>query len=102
MSNDHYFTAQPASKDERRLVSVRLDGRDLEVAVAGGGDASRIPQRPHDRTGDRAHRRWPADDLAQCTDEMDDQRDREPQRVRAGDDQYGHCANNGIIGHAEQ
>ena len=36
MSNDHYFTAQPASKDERRLVSVRLDGRDLEVETAGG------------------------------------------------------------------
>lgn len=36
MSNDHYFTAQPASKDERRLVSVRLDGRDIEVETAGG------------------------------------------------------------------
>ncbi|PFG35907.1 methyltransferase family protein [Flavimobilis soli] len=36
MSNDHYFTAQPASKDERRLVSVRLDGRDVEVETAGG------------------------------------------------------------------
>ncbi|NKX91749.1 methyltransferase [Sanguibacter hominis ATCC BAA-789] len=36
MSNDHYFTAQPASKDERRLVSVRLDGRDVEIETAGG------------------------------------------------------------------
>lgn len=36
MSNDHYFTAQPASKDERRLVAVRLDGRDVEVETAGG------------------------------------------------------------------
>ena len=33
---DHYFTAQPASPDERRLLRVRLAGRDLEVETAGG------------------------------------------------------------------
>ena len=33
---DHYFTAQPASPDERRLLRVRLAGRDVEVETAGG------------------------------------------------------------------
>ena len=33
---DHYFTAQPASDDERRLVQVHLGGRDVEVETAGG------------------------------------------------------------------
>ncbi|MFI8528133.1 class I SAM-dependent methyltransferase [Promicromonospora sukumoe] len=36
MSSDHYFTAQPASDDERRTRSVRLAGRELEVEVASG------------------------------------------------------------------
>jgi 16S rRNA G1207 methylase RsmC len=34
--NDHYFTAAPASADERRRVRVRLAGRDVEVEVAPG------------------------------------------------------------------
>ncbi|AEG44028.1 class I SAM-dependent methyltransferase [Isoptericola variabilis] len=33
---EHYFTAEPASDDERRLVAVRLAGRDVEVEVAPG------------------------------------------------------------------
>ncbi|WP_421741876.1 class I SAM-dependent methyltransferase [Cellulomonas sp.] len=33
---DHYFTAQPASPDERRLLRVHLAGRDVEVETAGG------------------------------------------------------------------
>lgn len=36
MSTDHYFTAQPASDDERRIRHVRLAGRELEVEVAAG------------------------------------------------------------------
>jgi 16S rRNA G1207 methylase RsmC len=35
-ANDHYFTAQPASPDERRQVRVRLAGRELDVETAGG------------------------------------------------------------------
>ena len=34
--HDHYFTAAPASADERRRLRVRLAGRDLEVDVAPG------------------------------------------------------------------
>lgn len=34
--HDHYFTASPASADERRRVRVRLAGRDVEVEVAPG------------------------------------------------------------------
>jgi 16S rRNA G1207 methylase RsmC len=34
--HDHYFTAAPASADERRRVRVRLAGQDLEVEVAPG------------------------------------------------------------------
>lgn len=33
---DHYFTAAPASPDERRRVRVRLTGEDVEVETAGG------------------------------------------------------------------
>ena len=33
---DHYFTARPASPDERRPLTVRLAGRDVEVETAGG------------------------------------------------------------------
>jgi 16S rRNA G1207 methylase RsmC len=33
---DHYFTARPASAAERRLLTVRLAGRDVEVETAGG------------------------------------------------------------------
>lgn len=33
---DHYFTAAPASADERRRILVRLDGEDREVETAGG------------------------------------------------------------------
>jgi len=36
VSTDHYFTAQPASDDERRTRTVRLAGRELEVEVASG------------------------------------------------------------------
>lgn len=36
MSEDHYFTAQPASAAERRTIAVRLAGRDVEVETAGG------------------------------------------------------------------
>ncbi|GHS86532.1 16S RNA G1207 methylase RsmC [Actinomycetota bacterium] len=34
--NDHYFTAQPASPDERRTRTVPLAGRDVQVETAGG------------------------------------------------------------------
>ena len=34
--NDHYFTADPASPNERRRVRVRLAGRPVEVEVAPG------------------------------------------------------------------
>jgi 16S rRNA G1207 methylase RsmC len=33
---DHYFTAEPASPDERRTRTVHLAGRDVDVATAGG------------------------------------------------------------------
>lgn len=33
---EHYFTAEPASDDERRRLPVRLAGRDVEVEVAAG------------------------------------------------------------------
>ena len=33
---DHYFTARPASAEERRTLLVRLAGRDVEVDVASG------------------------------------------------------------------
>ncbi|WP_315095750.1 methyltransferase [uncultured Cellulomonas sp.] len=33
---DHYFTARPASPDERRLLRVHLAGREVEVETAGG------------------------------------------------------------------
>lgn len=33
---DHYFTAEPASPDERRARTVHLAGRDVEVETAGG------------------------------------------------------------------
>lgn len=33
---DHYFTAQPASADERRRLSVRLAGRPVSIEVAPG------------------------------------------------------------------
>jgi 16S rRNA G1207 methylase RsmC len=36
VSTDHYFTAQPASDDERRIRTVHLAGRELEVEVAAG------------------------------------------------------------------
>ncbi|WP_234983471.1 class I SAM-dependent methyltransferase [Demequina sp. NBRC 110053] len=36
MSEDHYFSAQPASADERRLITVSLAGRDVEVETAAG------------------------------------------------------------------
>jgi 16S rRNA (guanine1207-N2)-methyltransferase len=36
VSSDHYFSAVPASPDERRLITVRLAGRDVEVETAGG------------------------------------------------------------------
>jgi len=34
--HDHYFTAQPASPDERRTITVELAGRTLQVETAGG------------------------------------------------------------------
>ncbi len=34
--HDHYFTASPASADERRRLRVRLAGRGVDVEVAGG------------------------------------------------------------------
>jgi 16S rRNA G1207 methylase RsmC len=34
--SDHYFTAQPASPDEQRSLTVRLAGRDLTVRTAPG------------------------------------------------------------------
>ncbi len=34
--HEHYFTAAPASADERRRVRVRLAGHEVEVEVAGG------------------------------------------------------------------
>ncbi len=33
---DHYFTAQPASPDERRTLRVQLAGRSVDVETAGG------------------------------------------------------------------
>lgn len=36
VSEDHYFTAQPASADERRRILVQLAGRDVEVETASG------------------------------------------------------------------
>ena len=33
---EHYFTAEPASSDERRARTVRLAGQDVEVETAGG------------------------------------------------------------------
>ncbi|PRY63671.1 16S rRNA m(2)G 1207 methyltransferase [Knoellia remsis] len=35
-SGEHYFTAQPATRDERRPLTVRLAGRDVTVEVAPG------------------------------------------------------------------
>ncbi len=35
-TNDHYFTAEPASPDERREIRVHLGGRDVDVETAGG------------------------------------------------------------------
>lgn len=35
-AGDHYFTARPASADERRTLDVRLAGRDVTVETAGG------------------------------------------------------------------
>ncbi|WP_298459667.1 class I SAM-dependent methyltransferase [uncultured Cellulomonas sp.] len=35
-AGEHYFTARPASADERRTLSVRLAGRDVTVETAGG------------------------------------------------------------------
>jgi 16S rRNA (guanine1207-N2)-methyltransferase len=34
--NDHYFTARPASPDERRVRTVTLGGQELDVETAGG------------------------------------------------------------------
>jgi len=36
VSEDHYFTAQPASADQRREISVTLAGRDLTLETASG------------------------------------------------------------------
>lgn len=36
VTEDHYFTAQPASADERRRIEVTLAGRDLTLEVAPG------------------------------------------------------------------
>lgn len=36
MSHDHYFTAQPASSDERRIIDVTLAGRHVQVETATG------------------------------------------------------------------
>ncbi len=35
-ANDHYFTAEPASRDEQHSLTVRLAGREVTVAVAPG------------------------------------------------------------------
>jgi len=36
VTDDHYFTAQPASVDERRIISVTLTGHDIDVETAPG------------------------------------------------------------------
>ncbi|WP_062384752.1 class I SAM-dependent methyltransferase [Demequina iriomotensis] len=36
MTEDHYFTARPASADERRIIPVTLAGRDVAVETAPG------------------------------------------------------------------
>jgi len=36
VSEDHYFTAQPASADQRRLISVTLAGQQFDVETAPG------------------------------------------------------------------
>lgn len=33
---DHYFTAEPATPEERHTIAVRLEGRDLELTTAKG------------------------------------------------------------------
>lgn len=33
---DHYFTAEPASPEERRTIRIRLEGRDLSLTTARG------------------------------------------------------------------
>lgn len=33
---DHYFSAEPATPEERRSIRVRIDGRDLELTTARG------------------------------------------------------------------
>lgn len=35
-TNDHYFTAEPASPEQRRTITVHLGGRDVDVETAGG------------------------------------------------------------------
>jgi 16S rRNA G1207 methylase RsmC len=35
-SNDHYFTASPASPEQQRTITVRLAGRDVTVRTAAG------------------------------------------------------------------
>jgi 16S rRNA G1207 methylase RsmC len=36
MDGDHYFSAEPATPDERRTISVRLAGREVDVETARG------------------------------------------------------------------
>ena len=36
MASEHYFSAQPASAEERRPLTVRLAGRDLQLETASG------------------------------------------------------------------
>jgi 16S rRNA G1207 methylase RsmC len=36
VTEDHYFTAAPASADERRIISVRLAGQDFDLETAPG------------------------------------------------------------------
>ena len=36
MEGDHYFTAEPAARERRRALRVRLAGREVEVCTAGG------------------------------------------------------------------
>lgn len=36
MSSDHYFSATPASADERRTISVQLNGQSVKVQTASG------------------------------------------------------------------
>ena len=61
--HDHYFTAAPASADERRRLRVRLGGREVEVEVAPASLLARRARQghrgaPRRGSGTAAHRQF--------------------------------------------